>query len=68
MEVPVGLLRRNKQTETAERCPHCQELIPEDADTCAMCGADLRPLRSSGRGRQDKPDLAAAHRATPGSS
>ena len=28
-----------------ERCPVCRERVPEDADECAMCGADLRSLR-----------------------
>jgi hypothetical protein len=28
-----------------ERCPVCRERVPENADECAMCGADLRSLR-----------------------
>jgi rRNA maturation endonuclease Nob1 len=44
----MGLLRRKTTTEgEPERCPLCRERIPDDADECAMCGADLRPLRPS---------------------
>ena len=28
-----------------ERCPVCRERVPEHADQCGMCGADLRALR-----------------------
>lgn len=28
-----------------ERCPVCTERVPEHAEQCAMCGADLRSLR-----------------------
>jgi hypothetical protein len=28
-----------------ERCPVCRERVPENAEECGMCGADLRSLR-----------------------
>ena len=44
----MGLFRRNTTMEAEpERCPLCRERVPDDADECAMCGADLRPLRPS---------------------
>ena len=42
--------RRKSKTildDDAERCPRCTERIPAGASECAMCGVDLRPLRSS---------------------
>jgi rRNA maturation endonuclease Nob1 len=42
----VGLFRRKpKIEEEPERCPVCTERVPDGADECAMCGADLRPMR-----------------------
>jgi hypothetical protein len=44
----MSLFRRKTTIEDdGERCPHCAERVPEGADECAMCGVDLRPLRSS---------------------
>lgn len=44
----VGLFRRKpKIEEEPERCPVCTERVPDDADECAMCGADLRALRAT---------------------
>ena len=44
----MGLFRSKTTIEAEpERCPLCRERIPDDADECAMCGADLRPLRPS---------------------
>jgi hypothetical protein len=44
----MGLFRRNVTVEDEpERCPVCRERLPDDADECAMCGADLKSLRSS---------------------
>jgi hypothetical protein len=45
----MRLFRRRTITDTDdERCPRCTEKVPQGADECAMCGLDLRPLRSSG--------------------
>lgn len=41
----MGLFRRKPAEVEPERCPLCSERVPEDATECAMCGADLRPLR-----------------------
>ena len=44
----MGLFRRKTTIEDdRERCPQCLERVPEGADTFAMCGVDLRPLRST---------------------
>jgi hypothetical protein len=44
----MGLFRRKATVEEApERCPVCRERLPDDADECAMCGVDLKPLRPS---------------------
>jgi hypothetical protein len=43
----MRFIRRKATTEDeGERCPQCSERVPEGADQCLMCGADLRPLRS----------------------
>jgi hypothetical protein len=49
-------LFRRKATidDEAERCPRCAEHVPEGANECAMCGVDLRPLRSPSPGPQVK--------------
>ena len=46
----MGLFRRKQGNDEAveERCPQCNEPLPEDAVECLMCGADLRAYR---RGR-----------------
>jgi hypothetical protein len=38
---------RRKATidDESERCPQCSERVPEGADQCLMCGADLRSIR-----------------------
>ena len=42
----MGLFRRKADVELEpERCPLCNERVPESAEECAMCGADLRALR-----------------------
>jgi len=42
----VGLFRRKPKVEDEpERCPLCNEPLPDGADECAMCGADLKALR-----------------------
>jgi predicted amidophosphoribosyltransferase len=42
----MGLFRRKATVEDEpERCPVCRERLPDDAGECAMCGADLKPLR-----------------------
>ena len=44
----VGLFRRKpKVEEEPERCPLCTERLPDGVEECAMCGADLKPLRPS---------------------
>jgi hypothetical protein len=40
--------RRQSADEVEERCPHCNEPVPEGAMECMMCGVDLRPLREAG--------------------
>ena len=46
----MALFRRKATLEVEpERCPVCRERLPDEADECAMCGADLRPLRPSER-------------------
>jgi hypothetical protein len=41
----MGLFRRKANTEVEpDRCPMCNERVPDDARECAMCGADLRAL------------------------
>ena len=42
----MGLFRRNTNVEPEpEHCPLCGERVPEGADDCNMCGANLKPLR-----------------------
>ena len=42
----MGLFRSKASAEVEpERCPVCTERVPEHAEQCAMCGADLRSLR-----------------------
>jgi hypothetical protein len=44
----MRLFRRKTTIENeGERCPRCAEKVLEGANECAMCGVDLRPLRSS---------------------
>jgi len=44
----MGLFRRKPTVEAEpERCPVCRERLPDDAEECVMCGADLKPLRPS---------------------
>ena len=41
----MGLFRHKpKVDDEPQRCPLCTENLPEGADACAMCGADLRAL------------------------
>ena len=47
----MGLLRRKGNTEPEpDRCPLCNERVPDEARECAMCGADLRALLPSSQG------------------
>jgi predicted amidophosphoribosyltransferase len=42
----MRLFRRKATVEDEPaRCPVCRERLPDGADECAMCGADLKPLR-----------------------
>ena len=52
----MALFRRKATVEEEpERCPVCRERLPGDADECAMCGADLKPLRPSFERRAAEP-------------
>ena len=51
----MGLFRRKNDEVEPERCPLCRERVPEDADECAMCGADLRSLRPRSERRVGEP-------------
>jgi zinc-ribbon domain len=43
----MRLFRRKAATDEVpeERCPYCSERVPDGANECHMCGADLRVLR-----------------------
>jgi zinc-ribbon domain len=44
----MGLFKRKRSDdEVEERCPHCNEPLPDEATQCMMCGVDLRPLRGA---------------------
>ena len=52
----MGLFRGKPEVEAEpERCPLCAERVPDGADDCAMCGADLRALRPWSEGRDRRP-------------
>ena len=56
----MRLFRRKRSDEAVEeRCPHCNEPVPEGADACFMCGEDLRPLRGTTNRGEDEPPLTA---------
>jgi hypothetical protein len=56
----MGLFRRKPKVEPEpERCPLCSERVPDGADECAMCGADLKALRPWSEGR-DRTSVARA--------
>jgi predicted amidophosphoribosyltransferase len=41
----MRLFRRKTTDEVSEeRCPYCSERLPEGANECQMCGANLTPL------------------------
>jgi hypothetical protein len=46
----MGLFRKQKVEDEPERCPLCRERVPDGADECRMCGADLKALGLSKRG------------------
>jgi uncharacterized protein with PIN domain len=52
------LRRKPTIEEEEERCPQCSERVPEGAEHCFMCGADLRGLHreSSERPVETAPD------------
>jgi predicted amidophosphoribosyltransferase len=59
----MRFFRRKPSVEVEpERCPLCRERVPEDADLCAMCGADLRSLRQQSERGVSEP----ATRLSPG--
>jgi zinc-ribbon domain len=41
------LRRKRSDDEVEERCPHCNEPVPDEATQCMMCGVDLRPFRGA---------------------
>jgi hypothetical protein len=48
----MGLFRRKPNVVAEpERCPLCAERVPDGADECAMCAADLKALRPRSGGR-----------------
>jgi ribosomal protein L40E len=54
----MRLFRRTASSDPEpERCPLCNERVPDDAEECAMCGANLRALRpwSERRGAEPLP-------------
>jgi hypothetical protein len=54
----MRLFRRSANADReAERCPLCNEPLPDDAQECAMCGADLTALQpwSQRRGAETLP-------------
>jgi rRNA maturation endonuclease Nob1 len=52
----MALFRRRAAVEDEpERCPVCRERLPDDADECAMCGADVKPLRPALERRVGEP-------------
>jgi hypothetical protein len=52
----MGLFRGKVTVEDEpERCPVCRERVPDNADECGMCGADLKSLRSSFERRVGEP-------------
>jgi hypothetical protein len=56
----MGFFRRKTSGEDdAERCPRCQERLPDGAVECMMCGAALEPLR--GVPRTDEAQASRAH-------
>jgi hypothetical protein len=61
MEHHVGLFNRKSNAEVEpERCPLCTERVPEGAQQCAMCGADLRTLLPGSRERGSQERRSAA--------
>jgi rRNA maturation endonuclease Nob1 len=55
----MGLFRSSKVEAEPERCPLCTERVPDGADECAMCGADLKALRPSSEDRDREPATRA---------
>ena len=54
------MFRRNPKVEVeSERCPLCAERVPDGADECAMCGADLKTLRRWSEDRDPGPAARA---------
>jgi len=47
--------RKAASDETVERCPSCNEPLPEGATRCAMCGIALEPLRGPSRLEDSEP-------------
>ena len=44
--------RKRSNDQAEERCPQCNEPVPDQAVECMMCGVDLRPLRGQPRSEE----------------
>ena len=56
----MGLFRGKPKVEAEpERCPLCAERVPDGADECDMCGADLKALRPWSEDRDRGPAARA---------
>jgi rRNA maturation endonuclease Nob1 len=49
----MRLFSRKPVEVEPERCPVCNERVPDETDECAMCGANLKALLPS-RGLRDQ--------------
>jgi hypothetical protein len=47
--------RKRSEDEIEERCPYCDEPVPESAIDCMMCGAALKPLQATAGSPEDEP-------------
>jgi hypothetical protein len=55
----MGFFRRKTSSvDDAERCPRCQERLPDGAVECMMCGVALEPLRGVPRTYEAKTSSA----------
>ena len=60
----MGFFRRKTSgDDDAERCPRCQERLPDGAVECMMCGLALEPLRGVPRTDEAKASSAQSRDA-----